>query len=144
MRIAQRLRGHPILAIRAVQIASQHAEAVRQRAGISMEERFLFDGIALDAADVSPRHVQLSTLVEADFADASLSLGNWTAMPAGEAADAIALDGFVENAFPDVLIQDFAKRGQRGTSASILERRGGECCWSVYETRAVRWSGLAV
>ena len=61
--IAQRLRSHPVLAICAMQIAAQHAEAVSQRARIGVEERFLLDGIALHAADISPRHVERAALV---------------------------------------------------------------------------------
>src|SRR5579864_265100 len=48
--IAQRLRGNPILTVRAVQIASQHAEAVGQRSGVSMKKWLLLDGIALRPA----------------------------------------------------------------------------------------------
>ena len=62
VRIAQRLRCHPVLAVAAVEIAAEHAEAVGQRAGIDVEERLLLDGIALHAADVAPRDVQPSAL----------------------------------------------------------------------------------
>ena len=61
-RIAQRLRRDPVLAVRAVQIAAEHAEAVRERAGVRVEERLLLDRIALHAADVSPRHAQACRL----------------------------------------------------------------------------------
>ena len=56
LRIAQRLRCHPVLAVAAVQVAAEHAEAVGERAGIGVEERLLLDRIALHAADVAPRH----------------------------------------------------------------------------------------
>ena len=84
--IAQRLRRHPVLAVAAVQIAAEHAEAVRERAGVGVEERLLLDRIALHAADVAPRHAQRSALVEAHLADADRAVGQRTAMAAGEAA----------------------------------------------------------
>jgi hypothetical protein len=78
-----------------------------------MEERLLLNGIALHSADISPRHVELSALVEADFTDANLSLWNGTAMPTGKAADAVTLNRLVKFAFSDVLIEYFAEGGQR-------------------------------
>ena len=73
-RIANRLRRHPVLAVRAVQIAAEHAEAVGQRAGMRVEERLFLDRIALDSADVTPRHHQPAALVEAHLADADARL----------------------------------------------------------------------
>ena len=55
-RIAQRLRRHPVLAVAAVQVAAEHAEAVGERARMRVEERLLLDRIALHAADVAPGH----------------------------------------------------------------------------------------
>ena len=87
-RIAQRLRRHPVLAVSAVQIATQHAEAVRQRAGMRVEERLLLDGIALHAADVAPRHAQASAVVETHLADADGPVRQRTAMAARVTAEA--------------------------------------------------------
>ena len=87
-RIAQRLRRDPVLAVAAVQIAAEHAEAVGERAGIRVEERLLLDRIALHAADVAPRHAQPAALVEAHLADADRALGQRTAVAAGVAAQA--------------------------------------------------------
>jgi hypothetical protein len=47
--IAQGLRGHPILAVGAVQITAEHPEAVSQCPGMSMEEGFFLYRVALDA-----------------------------------------------------------------------------------------------
>ena len=88
MRIAQGLRGHPVLAVGAVQIAPEHAEAVGERSGIGMEERLLLDGIALHARGVSPGNVELAAAIEADFADSGLAFGNGAAVSAGKTADA--------------------------------------------------------
>ena len=95
-RIAQRLRGDPVLAVAAVQIAAEHAEAVGERARMRVEERLLLDRIALHAADVSPRHAQTSALVEADLADADRALGQRAAVAAGEASQAAVGQRFVE------------------------------------------------
>jgi hypothetical protein len=96
-----------------MQIASQHAEAVGERSGICMEEWFFFYRVTLHSANVAPRHVEGSGPVETDFADSSLTFWNGTAMSTGVAANAIAIDGFVEFAFADVLIEDFAEGGHR-------------------------------
>src|SRR5689334_19669528 len=53
-RITESLRGNPVLTVSAMQVATQHAEAVGERAGISVKERLLLDGIALHASGVSP------------------------------------------------------------------------------------------
>jgi len=96
-----------------VQVASQHAEAVGERSGIGMEKRFLLDGVTLNASDVSPGHVEFAAAIEAHLADADLSIRDGTAVAAGETAYAIALDGLVEFALADVLIQNFSEGRQR-------------------------------
>src|SRR4029079_2077887 len=93
VRIAQRLRRDPVLAIRAVQIAAEHPEAERERAGMRVEERFLLDWIALHAADVPPGDVQRPTLVVADLAHTERPIGNRAAMPAREAPQPALVDG---------------------------------------------------
>jgi hypothetical protein len=100
------------LAIRAVQVASQHAEAVRESARIRVEEGLLLDGIALDSSNVAPRNIELSALVVADFADSHLSFCDRTTMATGKAADAVTLNGLVKIAFTDVLVQDFSEGRQ--------------------------------
>ena len=85
-----------------------------------MEEGFFLDGIALHSADIAPRNVKLAALVIADFADTHLSFCDWATMATGETADAVALDGFVEIPFTDVLVEDFAEGGQLDTSKSNI------------------------
>ena len=113
IRIAQGLRGDPVLAVGAMEIAAQHAEAVGQRAGIGVEERFLFDGIALHAGGVSPGNIQCAAAVEADFADAGLTIGDGAAVAAREAANAVAAEMLVKFGigFTDALIHDVAQGG---------------------------------
>ena len=79
-----------------------------------MEERFFFDGIALNSADVSPWDVELAAAVIANLANSGLAVGNGAAMPAGKAAHAIAVNRLVKIAFPDMLINDIAKGGHNG------------------------------
>jgi hypothetical protein len=112
-----------------MEIATQHSEAVGERARISVKEGLLFDGIALDSADIAPGHVERATLVEANFADTILAIRNGAAMPAGEAAHAIAIEFLVEFAFADVFPDDLAEVGHRGleihSSSSALKSRRG-------------------
>jgi hypothetical protein len=65
-----------------MKIASQHAEAVSQCSRVCVEERFLFNGIALDAADVTPGNEQSAAAIEPDLADADRAIGERTAVPA--------------------------------------------------------------
>jgi hypothetical protein len=130
--IAQGLRGDPILAVSAVEIATEHAEAVGERAGISVEERLFFDGIALHAGSVSPGDVERAASVEADFADAGLAFGDGAAVTAGEAANAVVVEIFDEGGIglADALVEDGAQSGHRdlcgyfsaGTSGAKTER----------------------
>ena len=122
--IAQSLRGNPVLAVGAVEIASHHAEAVGQGAGMGVEKRFLLDGIAVRAGGVSPGNVERAATVVADFADSGLAFGDGTAVSAGEAADAVVGESFVERGvcFADALIEDGAEGGH---SAFILTPQRG-------------------
>jgi hypothetical protein len=94
-----------------VQITTQHAKAVRERPGISVEERLLLDGIALHAAYVSPRDVKCASAIEAHFADAGLAFGNRAAVPAGKAANAIAVERLVEIAGPNATVKSLTQGG---------------------------------
>ena len=118
-----------------MQVAAQHAEAVGQRARISVEERFLLDGVALHAAHVSPGHVELSAPVEPDFANAELAVRDAAAVPAGEAARKSAVEFLVELALADVFLEDAPecaglcrgghKRAASNASFHIIHRRQG-------------------
>jgi len=111
-RIAQGLRRHPVLAIGAVQIAAEHPERVGERARMGMEEGFLFDRIALDAADVAPRHVQPSALDEPYLAHARRPFGDRTLVAAGVAAKATVRDALdeIRRGLSGTLGQDFCQR----------------------------------
>ena len=116
MGVAQSLRCDPVLTIGAVKVAAEHAEAVGERAGMSVKERFFFDGVALGAGGVSPGDVERAAAVVADFADAGLAFGDGTAVSAGEAAGAVVLELLVESGigFADALVENGAEGGQRG------------------------------
>ena len=60
-----------------------------------MEKGLLLDRIALHSSDVSPRNVELSAAVKADFADSNLSISDGAAMPTSEAADPIPFNFLV-------------------------------------------------
>ena len=111
--VSQSLRGNPVLAIGAVQIAAEHSEAVGECAGVGVKERLLLDGIALGTGGVSPRDKECATSVVADFADSRLAFRDGTAMSAGEAAKAIVLEFFVEMGirFTDSFIEDTTQCG---------------------------------
>ena len=75
-----------------MEIAPQHAEAERQRAGMRVEERLLLDRIALHAADVPMGHMQHAAAIEAHLADAGRAVGNRTGVPARMTAQPAAVD----------------------------------------------------
>jgi hypothetical protein len=54
-----------------------------------VEERLLLNGIALRTGGVSPGNVEFAAAIEADFANSSLTFGDWATVSAGKAADTI-------------------------------------------------------
>jgi hypothetical protein len=74
-----------------MKVTAEHSEAVGERSGIGVKERFFFDGIALRAGGVSPGNIECASAIEADFADAGLAFGDRTAVAARETADAVVL-----------------------------------------------------
>jgi len=110
--VAQRLRRHPVLTIRAMKIAAHHAEAVGKSSRIGVKKWLLFDRIALRSRRVSPRRVERSTAVVADLADTGLAFGNGAAMAASEAADSILIELFVKTSIG--LADSFVENGAQG------------------------------
>ena len=104
-----------------MQVAAQHAKTVSQRAGIGVVEGLLFDGIALHSRGVTPGHLELAALVEADFADAQLPFGNAAAMAAGKAAHKTAVELFVKLAFANVGVKNILERGHKTPKTTRLE-----------------------
>jgi hypothetical protein len=80
-----------------------------------MEERLFFDGIALQSSGISPRNVERTATIEADFADTGLALGNGATMAAGKAANAVILEFFVERSvrFPNSAVKNFTQGRHR-------------------------------
>src|SRR5450631_130792 len=115
VRITQRLRRNPVLTVSTVEIAAQHAEAVGESAGVRVEERLLFDGIALRPGGISPRNVECAAAVVADFAHAGLAFGDRAAVTARETSDAVVVEFFVERGvgLANSLVQDVAEGGHR-------------------------------
>jgi len=93
-----------------MQVATEHAEAVGECSRISMEEGFFLNGIALHPSGVSPGDIEFATAIEADPADAGLAVGNWAAVAAGIAADAIVAERLDEGriGFADSLVENVA------------------------------------
>ena len=85
-----------------------------------MKKRFLLNRIALDAADVSPRHIQSAAAVVAHLADAGLSFWDGAAMPAGITADATAVEFFVKVALTYLPVNDFVEGCHRGEPLTLF------------------------
>src|SRR5262249_22756484 len=105
-RVAQRLRSDPVLAIRTVEITTQHPETVCQSSRISMEKWFLLNGIALQSSNIVPGHIERSTTIESYLAHTGQTIGNGAAMSTGETAYAVAVQFLVEFTGTNVLIDD--------------------------------------
>jgi hypothetical protein len=87
-----------------VEVATQHPEAIGQRAGVGVIEGLLLDGIALRAGDVAPGHKQFTALVVPDLANAQLPIRDAAAMAARITAHEAALELVVNLTFPDGLV----------------------------------------
>jgi hypothetical protein len=79
-----------------VQVATQHPEAVGQRARVGVIKGLLFDGIALRAGDVAPGHKEFAALVVPDFANSHLPIRYSAAMPARITAHKAAVELLVK------------------------------------------------
>src|SRR5258708_21680046 len=90
-RVTERLGRYPILAIGTVQVTAQHSEAVRQCAGIGVEEWLLFDRVALHYTGVTPGNVQSPTSVVANLADARLAFWDGAAGTTSNTAYPVAV-----------------------------------------------------
>ena len=96
LRVADRLRREPVLAVRAVKVAAEHTEGKSVGAGQRVEEGLLLDGIALEGPDVAPGHLQDAPFVVTDAADALAPLRDRAPVPAGVAAQAPILEALDE------------------------------------------------
>jgi len=87
-----------------------------------VEKRLLLDGIALHSADVAPGNIERTAAVEANFADAGLSVGNRAAVPAGVTAYAVAIELLDEVGvgLSNALIQNVAEGGHDSILSPIL------------------------
>ena len=101
--VAQGLRRDPVLAVSAVQVATQHAEAERARSRQGVKERLLLDGVGVQRAHIAVRHVELAAPVVAHLADAREAGRNRTTVAAGIAPHAPRIQRFVEFPFADLL-----------------------------------------
>ena len=93
-----------------MQITAEHAKTVSQCPWMSMEEGFLLYRVALDAADITPRHIQDSTLVVANLANPRLAVWDLAAVPAGKTPYPVAVELFVQFALANVFMNDFVER----------------------------------
>src|SRR5260370_37933561 len=142
--VAQGLRGHPILAIAAVQITADHTEAVRQCPWMSMEEGFFLYRVALDAADIAPGHKQGSTPVVTNLANTTLAFSDLATVPAGKTPHPVAVELFEQFALANVFMNDLVQcthmcqgQCQRNVSYLLFDtcraeiyRRQRNSCWS--------------
>jgi hypothetical protein len=96
-----------------VQIATQHAEAVGESAGIGVKEWLFLDRVALASGSVSPGDKQRPAAIVADFADAGLAFGDGAAMSASEAAYAVIFELLVQTGIglANSLVENTAQGG---------------------------------
>ena len=126
--IAQSLRRNPVLAVGAVQIAAQHAEAVGERTGIRVKKWLLLDRVALGSGGVSPGNVKRAAAIVADFANAGLAFGDGAAMSASEAAHAVVGELLVEAGIglANSLVENTAEGGHGGHLLLFYAGAGAE------------------
>src|SRR5438876_5966153 len=121
-RVTERLGRYPILAIGTVQVTAQHSEAVRQCAGIGVEERLFFDRVALHYTGVAPGNVQGPASVVANLADARLALRDGAAVTTGKTAYTVPVKFLVEFALADILVNDIPQRRHTPQPSQAISR----------------------
>src|SRR5713226_3641483 len=128
-----------------MEVATQHSEAVSQRAGVSVEERLFLYGIALHAAHVAPRHVESSAAVVTDLADARLTIGDRAAVAAGVTAHTVAVELLIQLAFADMFVNNVAQCGHRKPplyskpGRSVASRKISKRCSQLRQRGGRRW-----
>ena len=100
------MRRNPVLTVSTMEIAPKHSEAVGQGPGISVEKRLLLDGVALNAANISPRDIQRPAAVVTNLANSRLTVWNRTAVAASVTTHTIAIELFVKLALTHVFVND--------------------------------------
>ena len=85
-RVAQCLRGEPVLAVAAVEITAEHAEGEGDGPGQEVVEGFFLDRVGVETGDIAPGDAQLPAVVEAHLADAAPTRTDQAAVGAGGAA----------------------------------------------------------
>src|SRR5207244_10017315 len=84
---------------------------------MSMEEGFFLDGVALNAADIAPGHIECPAPVVANLANAGLPVRDLATVSAGKTPHPVAVELFVEFALSNVFMNDFAQlRSEEHTS----------------------------
>ena len=74
-----------------------------------MEERFLFDGIKLKAANISMGNKESTASIESNAADSIQAIENDASVSAGKATHASVFEPLIERAFTSVGFEDFLK-----------------------------------
>ena len=100
--IAQGLRGQPVLAEIALQVAAQHAEGEGVAAGQKMGKGFLLDRVGLYARHIPVGDAKFSTLVDAYLADATMSRSDLAMVGTSHAFQTVVFGG----------LEQFAGNGQ--------------------------------
>jgi hypothetical protein len=74
-----------------------------------MEEGFFLYWVALDAADIAPRHKESSTQVVANLANPGLAVRDLATVSASKAPHPVPVELFVQLALANVFMNDFAQ-----------------------------------
>jgi len=105
-RVAQGLGCEPVLAVRAVVIAAEHAEGQGFRAGQQVEEGLLLGRVELEGTDVAPGGIEGSALVEPDLTDSAEAVQDNAPVAAGRAPDFVIGQPLVEESRPGPPVED--------------------------------------
>src|SRR3970282_959830 len=117
------LRRDPVLAVGAVKIAAKHAEGQRIGTRQHMEEGLLLDRVALQGADIAPRHAQGAAIVEAHLANAAASRSDQAAVAAGVALAGPVFPPPYQLPLDGVCVEDVAQRGHALTPRALYRGR---------------------
>src|SRR6185436_17972174 len=94
----------------------EHPEAQRERTRVRVEKRFLFNGIALHAADVAPWHAEASAIVEAHLADANRTVRQRALVAAGITTQSTIRQNVVQFAIARFSLED-VRQGRHRTDS---------------------------
>jgi hypothetical protein len=93
-------------AVRALEVAAQHAETEGFSARVGVEEGLFLNGVKVQSAHIAPRHIEFTAFVEPNPTNAGQAVKDDAPMSAGETLHLVVVQPPIQFALPHELLED--------------------------------------